>query len=368
MKRVPHYWSLFNTLTLLNMMFERAITFNRKKQFPTPLKFISLGYSSSGKSYHLGSLYSLRNNPGPHRFSIRGEDIVNMNRIEDIYRTLTNKKAGVVMSTTKMDTARIVFQKRRTDLFNIHLTDIFGQSTEVGRNADETQKLVDRLPENHGVIIFIKVPTNFDEYYEALDQLNRLLDLASIILNKNQFIPVALVLTQIDKLSSLSSISDEIENEVLKYRDIYANDADMFEQKIKFALKDVINLKVADEVESIFIKKLVQHFYDQFAGSYTARRAFPSTSLGFNNSRINPNDEKQATEVAIENQLYPYGTTASLLWMIWAVSELYPKYSLSENFNKDELFEELRNLYLTGQAFEGFSRVWSINNLKDLYL
>lgn len=339
------------------------------------LKFITLGYSASGKTYYLGSLYRLRANVNsPHGFSVKGQDEATMSRIEEVYRVLANKQPGAVLSTVKMDTAKLTFQKKVTDLFGIDITDIYGQATEAGRNVEEARKLIKSIPEQDGIIIFVKAPSNFDEYDDAIDELNRHLDLAALLLKKKQNIPIALVLTQIDRLEILSQIKEEIDRQMRDFEEQLRDDPDSYmevEQKLKFVRGDVINPIVKDAVRSPYINGLVLHFHHKLDGYKAACKAFPSTSLGFDNSAPNPSGK--GTLVARGKQLNPYGTIASFLWMIYAYTRLNPKRVLTREFGSpdelsSELFQELNDLFMKGDAYEDrTSPIWNARNLGNLH-
>ncbi|MFN8344209.1 MAG: hypothetical protein U0X91_04360 [Spirosomataceae bacterium] len=324
-----------------------------------PLKFLALGYSSTGKTYWLGSQNRLRFNIRPHGFQIRGLKLDVQNEIETVYNVLSRREKGAIFSTLKANTVEIMFKKRFEDLFQVNLSDIYGQATEVGRNPEETTKLLKIIPEQDGVLIFIKAPSTAREYDEAVSQLMRQLDLASPLLKAKRKIPIALVITQMDKLSGLTNIKDDIEREFIEYR---SDREDNIEDRLPFIMGDIINSKVKEVIDGSYIKNLIEDFHTQLKGSNAMFRVFPSSSLGFDNAIANP--AGGVTEVA-DGLLSPYGTLASFLWMIYAFHRLNPSRILNNKLQINELMEEINHFFITGQAYH--DSISKYLNLRDFF-
>ena len=333
------------------------------------LKIITLGYSNSGKTYYVGSLNKLQYEVGPNAFKIVGKDIVTVSRIEEIYRILTNEIEGAyIPSTNKMDQIPLTFQQGRDNLFDVEITDIVGQGTQAGRNDDQARALIDKIKSYDAIIIFVKSPNNSDEAYSARAELTRLVNLANILLAKKRGVPVAVVMTQIDKLSSLHKIKNEIEKEVKQYEDEFRNNPDKYfeiENKLKFIRGEIVNPIVAEAMKATDITGLVRHFEQIIKGKNPVPyRIFPATSLGFDNSVFNP----FGTESAVTKQLYPYGTIASFFWLIYACSKLNPNRRLDPDFNPDDLLGDVTDLFTSGQAFhDPNSSMFNLRNLSDLH-
>ncbi len=317
------------------------------------LDFIALGYSESGKTYSIGSLCEMRyhENP-PHRLNITGANSTSLSRPEEIYNVISHKKKdGVITATEKIDKAELHFQRKMTKLFSVNITDIMGQSTQKGRNIEEANKLLETIPTQHGVLLFIKVPTNRVQLFEAIGQLTDLLELLKKILQRNRRIPIALLITQIDSLGALTNIEDDIETEISEYIGRRQADgvSDMeIDMELSGVRRDILNSYVGKAIDTPYVKQLIEHFYNMLEGYKVKARAFPATSLGFDNTTHN-----LSRTLVAKNGLKPYGTIAAFLWMIYQYGRLNPNWTSGlRNYKESEVKEELLYLFDTGRAYE----------------
>lgn len=330
-------------------------------------KLLTLGYSESGKTYYLGSLHQMRSGRGPHLFSIRSEDNAVQTKIEEIYEVLIKTKSGIIGTTPKIESGKIVFKKKQTPLINIEITDIYGQASKSGKDVAAARLLIKTIPSQDGVAIFIQTPKNDKEYNSAIEQLNRHLDLTENLINGKRKIPIALILTQLDKLESLNGLNEEVERQVNEFKAQYSYESEIPKQGVIFTKTDTINSFVKEVVDSEYVNDIVEHFYSHLKGyDNVARRVFPSSSLGFDNAIRNP--AGGVTEVAKDGKLSPYGNILSFLWTIYAFNKLNPgRIVENDSFKSSDLLEEMHYLFATGQAYDDKSSpIWNSRNIADL--
>jgi hypothetical protein len=353
-------------------MFSNSITGQKE------MRIIVLGYSNIGKTYYLGSLFRLRIDLGPNCFSIRHKDIISTGKLQDVYDVLSHQKRGSIGTTVTTQDIRLVFQQGVDDLFNLVLTDIVGQSIEPGRNVELGRELLQKIPDYDGILLFLKAPEGEAELEKCKNELAQLMDLSGILLQKKENIPVGLVITQLDKLTRLQGIKEVIDEEVDSAKaDIMAegiNDYLLINDKVKALKGEITNKYVRKAMMSQELIEIISIFQRRIEHSKNkiAYRIFPATSFGFDNATTNPNDNQSQISASFPS---PYGTTASFLWMIYAIMKLKEK---DEQFVSrilkgkktlaNKVLEDISDLYIGGKAFyDNNSSIWNLRNIGDLF-
>ena len=184
---------------------------------PKLMRVMTLGYSTVGKTYFLGSLFKLSSETGQRGFSLQHKDFYKLGNFQDIYDTITTEKVGAIGTTMGLKTAHMELRKGLSQVFDIEITDVEGQAIQPGRNEGTAEEIIEKIDEYDGLILILEAPGRPAEkakdkssqekaqVAESKEQLNQMLRFAGEVLAKNEGIPIALVLNKIDELPELKA-------------------------------------------------------------------------------------------------------------------------------------------------------------------
>ena len=341
------------------------------------MKMMTLGFSTVGKTYFLGSLFKLSYETGLQGFSLQHQNFQELGVFEDVYSTMTERKIGAVFSTAGLKTARMSLKRGIKSILDIDITDIEGQALQPQKNIDIAESIVENISDVDGLILLVKAPSDLAQIDDAKMQLMQMLNFASRVLEENKGIPISIVLSRIDELPELQGVKaqiDEVDRELKKsLKDKFQGDRKAISQTLRLKRGEAINPFIKEAIDrSEFNDVLEQFFIWMETSNYQIpNKIFPCTSLGFDNAKIN--DADSDTLIATLGRIAPYGTAAAFLWTVYArlktqggganIRGIFGGDSLAES-----LLEDIRELYTSGKAyFDNDTPLWSLRNISNLY-
>lgn len=347
------------------------------------LKLITLGYTETGKTYYLGSLYKLSFETGSKGFSLQNKAFHQTGMFQDIWGTITAEKGGAIPTTMGLRHAEMILKKGVDNVLNVLITDVEGQAIEPGRSVETAEQIINVIGQYDGLLLFLKAPKDRTECQKCKQQLASMMNFASILLSKNgRKIPVVLLLNQIDTLPIADGIRTNVDNEVnelrSKFQKEYGTNRKAINKAIKAQMGELMSRQVRKAIDTDEIDDLIEQFYKWIQTSKTPipNRIFPCTSLGFDNTKQNPEDTK--TLIAKFETLEPYGTIASFLWVMYGrlqlgldgdfLTMLKNTWRGTKESLASELIEDIRDLHNRGEAyFDNDNAIWNLRSLSELY-
>lgn len=344
------------------------------------MRVMILGYSGIGKTYYLASLFLLRDLSARRRFTLQHPNFEELDTVEDLSRTIVREQEGFVPSNEGLQLSPMELQRGRDWIEGITFTDVEGQAVEPGRNPPMAREILRQLPQHDALILVVKIPGDEVEFRESNRQLTQMLQFVRKRLDgprwnffqRNENIPLALVLSKMDLLPQAQGIRSTIKSKVaglraqIEQRRIAPREVErtLMAQKgevISDNIKHLIDTKEVEDLMAIFFSWIGED-------SYIPNRVFPCTSLGFDNAEANKYDRR--TSVAKLKRLESYGTAASFLWTIYARFKTSRSFlgSRQRDYDADELLGDIRELHTSGQAyFDDDDPVWALRNIDNLY-
>jgi len=343
------------------------------------MEIMLIGYTESGKTYFLGSLFKLAHEVGSQGFSIEHQKFQEIGDPEKIYSVVAGHKQGVI-SSTMMDAesmkrsewkpAPLVLAKNKISQLPVGVADIEGQAIRAGGNVEIAGQLIEMIPDYDGFIIVVDAPSNREKLEQSSRQLSQALNFVLEISNKNKKkkAVVSLLLNKIDLLKEASGLRAKIEEKRKEFRDnliqkgVKIRDIPRMERS---QLGQFINPLIKPVIETVDNYQLVELFFT-LMGKETSNPSmvFPCSNLGFDNEKTHVNSVKQ---------LEPYGTSAAFLWTIYAVLKSQEQKSgvlglLKPDKIADELLKDITEIYTSGRAyFDDDDNLWSLRNIGRLY-
>lgn len=348
------------------------------------MRIMTLGFSTAGKTFYLGSLGKLSGNPGSKGFSLQAKDFINLNEIAKLYQIVAGDKEGAISTTVDLRPHFLLLKQGADPVINIEITDIEGQALEPGRNTEIAEKIAKQIGNYDGLILFVEAPKTPRQCEVGKFQLAQMLNFAGEVIKRNKSIPMTLVLTKIDELPRAKEIIPQLKEEVDKFefnlRKQYNNFGEIRRQS-QSQKGSVVNKYVKDFINTMEIFELYDTFFRFLRPTRMEipNKVFLCTSLGF--KTLDGIDNTNLTlESYRQQQIYePYGSAASFLWTIYASLSSQPRESLAglvegmsiDSF-KDNLLEEIRELHTSGQAYftpengEPQSDIFHLRNISNL--
>lgn len=347
------------------------------KRMKSEIKIITLGFTKVGKTYYLASINNLKIGTQPNFFSVQSEDYTRVDRITETYKIIAKGQDKSIDYTVNLIHTPLVLKKTVKTISKIVLTDIEGQAIEAGRNPEVAKSIIDYIGNCDGITLLIKAPSTFEEMKTGLNQLTQLFNFCGELLLKNNAAPISLVINQIDALPQAKGVQQKIDKELQKYinDELDGNVSNTTNQKKldkkrgevgSEILKQVLNTLEINEIVAYF-KNWVREVSKDLKHQFPARIFF-SSSIGFDNTIANPIDKD--TLIAKDGDIRPYGTNASMLWMIYSMLRTNEKYSKELDIDNeliDKLFEDFKYLHLKGDSYwNNENELWAIRNLNSL--
>jgi len=337
------------------------------------MKIIVLGFTTVGKTYFLASLHTLFFEVGKNGFKFHHTDFIEEGTIEKMYSVLEGTDPNkAIPGTVRAQLVEMTLRQGNTPVTQVDVWDTEGESIEAGRKPEEARKVLEWTKECDGFIFVLETPSNRMTTQKCLKQLAQMQLFVSEALQNNSEIPVCLVFNKLDLLPQVQGIRAkyEKEEEQLK-RELMSKGYSPHQLNLQLKTK-------RGELISKFVKPFIMQSTELFdviasfcdwiksSGGEIPNRIFPCTSLGFDNTQLN-----QATFVAKEGEIMPYGTAAAFLWVLYARNKMQRGLSgilNSSNSFADKLLEDITELHISGKAyFDNDYKLWSVRNIGNLH-
>ena len=324
---------------------------HEERRMEKQLKIMTLGYTTTGKTYYLGSINNLRRGTKPHCFTLQADDYTKINTIQKISLIMRNQTHAAVPGNVRVTHTMMKFQRSMKELFAVDFVDVEGEAIEAGKNSEVAQMIINEIGECDAVVLLLKVPTNTKEVGECLDQLPQLFNFSKEVLKKKSNTPIVLIINQIDVLPKAQGISKRIEEAIKSHKkDVKGvGQREQYEKQLEVKRGEASQLLLKD----IFYTDEIYQIIDQFTNwvrnsDYRfPNRIFFSSSIGFDNTTPNSIDEK--TLIAKTGDIKPFGSIASLLWTLYATliieEDRKEQFGLEDNL-LDQLLDDCRYLHV----------------------
>lgn len=336
------------------------------------MKIITLGYTGVGKSYYLGSLHELSNVFCPNGTNLKDKNFLEKGIIRD-YKDRMVEEDSPLISTPRAREHYLVLKRGSKTVAEIAVIDMVGQGVHPG-SKEIGQETLDKISDCNGLIMMVKAPENAKEAKREIDHFHQLLNFADAVIRKEKRIVVSLVLTQIDLLPAVQGFQqkiDEWEADLTEELESEGKSHGEIEEAINAQRGTIMSALTKRALSTKPIYQVIKEFKQWILSSdyLFPNRIFPVTSIGFGNAKSS--DEVEEIHVAKAGELFPYGSTTSFLWLIYAGLRLADEVdeTLGIPSRKSKLLlEDLKYLQRSGKGyFDNEDELWSIENIGDLY-
>jgi GTPase SAR1 family protein len=347
----------------------------------TPMKLMTLGYSNVGKTYFLGSLFKLSYDIGANGFSVQSKVFNQTTDIQTVFGIVSGVDQTKTVSTTvDIRSSSMVLKKGLDDLIDIEVTDIEGQALEPDRNVEVAEKILNKIVDYDGLLLVLEAPQNEAECEIAKQHLGQMLNFSGKALNRNEKIPITLVINKIDRLNKTKDIRRQVDDEIAMLKaDLmkkYPGNVSRITREMKFREGTIVNKYVKDAVNSFEIFDICETFFNFIRNTSLSVpcKVFLSTSFGFGCASTDDIDSFIG-----ENKLYkPYGSGASFLWTIYArlKSQSIAEFDSEQvGMSLEELsrglLEDITELHSRGRSYfdpenNDTGNIWSLRNISSL--
>ncbi len=326
------------------------------------MKILPLAYSNVGKTFMIGSLFTLAHNPGSNGFSVRPKNYTERSVAQAVFDDVRTGKP--IPSNMKIHDIDLLLKQGPDTALEIELKDIVGQGIAAGLDADAAKRIQREVRGSDAVLLVVNAPgaqsdKDRADFGSPAQQLAQLFNFIDDTIKGRDDIPVVLVINKIDAMPGAESLKKKFEQE---RQEIEAQHSTR--QERKNALKNKLGAKVNAHVAKLIerndeLHDLIDLFYRYLKGSQVPKRVFLCTSTGFGYE-----EGKSA--------LNPYGTCAAFLWAVYArLKSQQPSTpnSLLPNV-ADSLLPDIIELYTSGQAYfndDSQDEIWHLRLLNRLH-
>ena len=327
------------------------------------MKIVPLAYGGVGKTFMIGSLFTLSHNPGSNGFSVRPKNYTERSVAQAVYDDVRMGKP--IQSTQKIHDIDLLLKQGPEMALEIELKDIIGQGITPSLDPEAAKRIQREVRGADAVLLIVNAPAaqsdkDRADFGSSAQQLAQLFNFIDDTIKGRDDIPVVLVINKIDAMPGAEGLKKKFEQERQEIEAQHSSSRQGRKNALKNELGARVNTHVAKLIEPDHeLHDLIDLFYRYLKGSQVPNRVFLSTSVGFGYE-----EGKSA--------LNPYGTCAAFLWAVYArLKSQQPSTpnSLLPNV-ADSLLPDIIELYTSGQAYfndDSQDEIWSLRLLNRLH-